>query len=88
MINGALAARAHSPARGPPGQQAPSKVRVNVRAESGPLVLPRKMVHAPGTDNQVANQPDKRCPTRGGGGRHSPATLLSCEPQVWAIHAK
>eukprot|EP00969_Alexandrium_andersonii_P112305 4961458-Alexandrium_andersonii.AAC.1 len=36
MLNGVLAAHAHSPARGPPGQQAPSKVRANVRAEWPP----------------------------------------------------
>eukprot|EP00969_Alexandrium_andersonii_P091215 4027342-Alexandrium_andersonii.AAC.1 len=56
--------RAHSPARGPPGQQAPSKIRVNVRAESGPLALPRKRIHAHGTNDQVANQSDKRCQIR------------------------
>eukprot|EP00969_Alexandrium_andersonii_P164330 7263292-Alexandrium_andersonii.AAC.1 len=65
MLNGALAARARPPARGPPGQQAPGEVRVDVRAESGALILPRKMVQAPGADNQVANQSDKRCPIRG-----------------------
>eukprot|EP00969_Alexandrium_andersonii_P175771 7772294-Alexandrium_andersonii.AAC.1 len=65
MLNGVLATRAHSPARGPPRQQAPSKIRVIVRTESGPLVLPRKVIHAPGTDSQVANQSDKRCPIRG-----------------------
>eukprot|EP00969_Alexandrium_andersonii_P079602 3509626-Alexandrium_andersonii.AAC.1 len=35
MLNGVLAAHARSPARGLPGQQAPGKVRVDVRAESG-----------------------------------------------------
>eukprot|EP00969_Alexandrium_andersonii_P183635 8113950-Alexandrium_andersonii.AAC.1 len=88
MLYGVVATHAHSPARGPPGQQAPSKVRVDVRAESGPLVLPRKTVHAPGADNQVANQSDKCGPSRGGGGRHTPAALLSNEPQVRAIRAE
>eukprot|EP00969_Alexandrium_andersonii_P338656 14967671-Alexandrium_andersonii.AAC.1 len=46
------------------------------------------MVRAPGADDPVANQSDKRCQIRGGGGRHSPAALLSNEPQVRAIHAK
>eukprot|EP00969_Alexandrium_andersonii_P040481 1775102-Alexandrium_andersonii.AAC.1 len=88
MLDGVLPARAHSSACGPPSQQAPGKVRVNVRAESGPLVLPREVVDAPWADDQVPDQPDKRCPIGGGGGRHPPAALLSCEPQVRAIQAK
>eukprot|EP00969_Alexandrium_andersonii_P031660 1383457-Alexandrium_andersonii.AAC.1 len=36
--------RMHAPpARGPPSKQTPGKVRVNVCAESGPLVLPREV---------------------------------------------
>eukprot|EP00969_Alexandrium_andersonii_P129825 5738782-Alexandrium_andersonii.AAC.1 len=62
MLDGALPAHAHSPARRPPSQQTPSEVGVNVRAESGPLVLPREMVDAPWADNQVADQPDQRRP--------------------------
>eukprot|EP00969_Alexandrium_andersonii_P263476 11645321-Alexandrium_andersonii.AAC.1 len=80
MLNGMLAAHAHSPARGTPGQQAPGKVSVDVRAESGPLVLPRKVIHAPGMDEQIADQSDECRPIRGSGGRHSPAALLSSEP--------
>eukprot|EP00969_Alexandrium_andersonii_P047843 2099622-Alexandrium_andersonii.AAC.1 len=41
-LDGVQSAHAHSPARGPPSQQTPGKVRVDVRAESGPFGPPRK----------------------------------------------
>eukprot|EP00969_Alexandrium_andersonii_P265831 11748057-Alexandrium_andersonii.AAC.1 len=88
MLDGALSAHAHSPARGPPSEQTPGKVRVNVRAASGPLVLPREAVDAPWADHQVPDQPGQRCPIGGGGGRRPPAALLSHEPQVRAVQAK
>eukprot|EP00969_Alexandrium_andersonii_P030163 1315147-Alexandrium_andersonii.AAC.1 len=87
MLDGAQSAHAHSTARGPPSQETPGKVRADRRAESGPLVLPRKMVNAPRARDQVPDQPDQRCPIRGSRGRH-PAALLSREPQVWAIQDK
>eukprot|EP00969_Alexandrium_andersonii_P056325 2482792-Alexandrium_andersonii.AAC.1 len=64
MLDGVPAPHAHASARRPPSPQAPSKVGVNERAEGGTLTLPRKMVNAPGTDHQVADQPDKSCPIR------------------------
>eukprot|EP00969_Alexandrium_andersonii_P009709 423906-Alexandrium_andersonii.AAC.1 len=88
MLDGVQSTRAHPTARGPPSQQAPVKVRVDVRAESGPFVLPRKMADAPRACDQVPDQPDQRCPFRGSGGRHPPAALLSCQPQIRAIQAK
>eukprot|EP00969_Alexandrium_andersonii_P026243 1145482-Alexandrium_andersonii.AAC.1 len=45
--------RRHTPpARRPAGPQAPSNVSVNERAKGGALVLPRKRIHAPGTNHQ------------------------------------
>eukprot|EP00969_Alexandrium_andersonii_P207144 9152713-Alexandrium_andersonii.AAC.1 len=64
MLDGVQSTHAHSPACGPPGAQAPSEVRVNVRAESGPLVPPRTKVDAPRAHDQVANQPGKSSPVR------------------------
>eukprot|EP00969_Alexandrium_andersonii_P011289 490841-Alexandrium_andersonii.AAC.1 len=63
----------HTTARGSPSVQAPSKVRVHVRPETSPFVLPREVVDAPGARNQVAGQPDQRRPIRRGRARHAPA---------------
>eukprot|EP00969_Alexandrium_andersonii_P347014 15341881-Alexandrium_andersonii.AAC.1 len=88
MLNGTLSPNAHPSASGPPSAQTPREERVHARAEGGPIVLPREAVDAPRAHDQVERQPDQSCPVRGGRGRHSPAELLSREPQVRAIEAK
>eukprot|EP00969_Alexandrium_andersonii_P228666 10099804-Alexandrium_andersonii.AAC.1 len=65
MLDGVRTAHAHSPASGHPGQEAPSEVRIDVCAESGPIVLPREVVDAPRAHDQVTDHPDKRRPVRG-----------------------
>eukprot|EP00969_Alexandrium_andersonii_P133029 5882594-Alexandrium_andersonii.AAC.1 len=62
MLDGALPAHARPPARGAPGSQTSGKVCVHIRAESGPVVLPREVGDAPRARNQVPDQPDKRGP--------------------------
>eukprot|EP00969_Alexandrium_andersonii_P060499 2663443-Alexandrium_andersonii.AAC.1 len=62
MLDGTHAPQAHSPARGPPGKQAPREVSIDVSAESRPIVLPWEVVDAPRAHDQVANQPDECCP--------------------------
>eukprot|EP00969_Alexandrium_andersonii_P323087 14275529-Alexandrium_andersonii.AAC.1 len=62
MLDGVHAPHAHSPAREPPGKKAPSEVRVNVSAESRPVVLPREVVDTTRARDQVPDQPDERCP--------------------------
>eukprot|EP00969_Alexandrium_andersonii_P270789 11968976-Alexandrium_andersonii.AAC.1 len=76
MLGGAHAPHAHPPARGPPGQETPSDVRIDVRAESGPVVLPREAADAPSAHDQVTDQPGERGSIRSGRGRHPPAALL------------
>eukprot|EP00969_Alexandrium_andersonii_P151838 6714146-Alexandrium_andersonii.AAC.1 len=80
MLDDAHAPHAHSTARGPPGQETPSEVRVDVCAECGPVVLPREAVDAPRAHDQATDQPDERCPIHSGRGRHPPTALLSCKP--------
>eukprot|EP00969_Alexandrium_andersonii_P007212 314459-Alexandrium_andersonii.AAC.1 len=88
MLYGTLTPHAHASARRPAGPKAPSKASVDERAEGGALILPRERVHAPGTDHQVADNPDEGRPVRGRRGCHAPTTLLSSETQIRAIHAK
>eukprot|EP00969_Alexandrium_andersonii_P053394 2347301-Alexandrium_andersonii.AAC.1 len=64
MLNGVLAPHAHASARGPPSPQTPNEVSVDKRAECGPFILPRKVVDAPGTDHQIADQSDESRPIR------------------------
>eukprot|EP00969_Alexandrium_andersonii_P168843 7462303-Alexandrium_andersonii.AAC.1 len=61
MLNSVMAAHVHATARRPAGMEAPRKVRVNVCADGGPLVLPRKAVRAPRA-LEVAGQAHERRP--------------------------
>eukprot|EP00969_Alexandrium_andersonii_P347574 15367800-Alexandrium_andersonii.AAC.1 len=69
MLNGVQSSHAHPSAGESPSVQTPSKVRVRIRAEGGPILLPREVVDAPRAHDQVAHQPDQSCPVRGGRGR-------------------
>eukprot|EP00969_Alexandrium_andersonii_P308730 13645390-Alexandrium_andersonii.AAC.1 len=62
MLDGVHAPHAHSPASGPSGKATSGKVRVDISAESRPVVLPREMVDAPRAHDQVPDQPDECCP--------------------------
>eukprot|EP00969_Alexandrium_andersonii_P035587 1559251-Alexandrium_andersonii.AAC.1 len=64
MLYGVLAPRAHASTRRAASPQAPSEIGAHERAEGGTFALPRKGAHAPGTDRQVSDQPDKRRPIR------------------------
>eukprot|EP00969_Alexandrium_andersonii_P335948 14848484-Alexandrium_andersonii.AAC.1 len=57
------------------------------KREGGPVVLPREVVDGPRAHDQVARQPVRSCPIRGGGGRRLLAELLSREPQLRAVKA-
>eukprot|EP00969_Alexandrium_andersonii_P004435 191189-Alexandrium_andersonii.AAC.1 len=60
MLYGMLAPHAHTSARRTAGPKAPRKVSVDERTEGDILVLPREGVHEPGTNHQVASEPDER----------------------------
>eukprot|EP00969_Alexandrium_andersonii_P295750 13072801-Alexandrium_andersonii.AAC.1 len=62
-----LTPHAQAPARGPPSTERPGEVSVHKCANGGAGILPREGVHAPGTDDQVAHQPNESSPISGRG---------------------